>query len=177
MKRLFLLAVLALPLSAQSTFDFSLLDKLGANAKNKTKITISPEMMKLASGMLGNDKETESVKKLVANVNTMTVRSYEYAEKGQYNDADLAPLRDYLKRQKWSQMVDSEEDGEHSEIYLQPQGPGKVGGMAIIAAEKKEVTVVFISGSLGIDDLSKLSGQMGIPDIKLDHSGKGKKEE
>jgi hypothetical protein len=64
------------------------------------------------------------------------------------------------------------EAAEISEIYLQPLPNDQIGGLAVISAEPKEVTVVFIEGVLSISDLGKLSGNMGIPNITLTHGGK-----
>ena len=44
---------------------------------------------------------------------------------------------------------------------------GRLGGVAIISAEAKEVTVVYISGNLRQEDMMKLSGTMGIPEIRM----------
>ena len=57
---------------------------------------------------------------------------------------------------------------EYSEIYLRPLPENRLGGVAIISAEPKEVTVVYISGNLRQEDIAKLSGNMGIPDFKMD---------
>ena len=53
MKNILIMALLALPLAAQDRFDFKTLDKLGANSKNHTNITLDGGMLKLASGFLG----------------------------------------------------------------------------------------------------------------------------
>jgi len=71
----------------------------------------------------------------------------------------------------WTKVVDSREDDEWSEIYIKPLPNGKVAGLAVMVAEPKEVTVVFISGEIDLADLKKLN-DLGIPDIKLDHGGK-----
>ncbi|HXJ39643.1 MAG TPA: DUF4252 domain-containing protein [Bryobacteraceae bacterium] len=169
MKKLIALIALALPLAAplaaQEGFDFKTLDKLGANAKNRTNVTLDGDMLKLASGFLGGNKDTESAKTLVDSLKGVYIRSWEFDKKNQYNEADLDPLRAYLKQFKWNRVVESREDGEISEIYLLPEAGGKLGGVAIISAEPKEVTVVYINGSMKPDDINKLSGSMGIPDL------------
>jgi hypothetical protein len=186
MKKTSLLFALALPLFAQQGFDFRTLDGLAANAKNKTTVTLDADMLKMAANFLGaDDKDSASIKSLVGNIKAIYVREYEYDRPGQYNEGDLAPLRAYLARPAWNKIVESKEANESSEIYLQPLPGNQLGGVAVISVEPREVTVVFINGVLNLEDIAKLSGTMGIPDIeslknlkKSDgKSGKSKKED
>lgn len=164
MKPLIALVALALPLAAQTNFDFKTLDKLGANAKDRTSITLDGDMLKLAAGFMG-DKSSDDARKLVESLKGVYIRSFEFPNPGLYNEADLEPLRSFLAQGKWNRIVESRQDGEISEIYVLPEAGGTLGGVAIIAAEAKEVTVVFINGAMKPEDIVKLSGSMGIPDI------------
>src|SRR5438874_2020799 len=156
MKKILILLAAALPVLAQQSFDFKLLDKLGANAKDSTNVTLDGDMLKLASGLLEGDNA--SMKSLVENIKGIYIRSYEFEKPGQYDVADLAPLRAYLKSPDWKKIVDVKEADELSEIYLQPLPNNKIGGVAIINAEAKELNVDYISGVLNVNDLAKLGG-------------------
>jgi len=160
-----LFLALALPLAAQQGFDFKTLDALGLHAKNRTNVTLNADMLKLAAGLLGDYDDRHPIKSLVKNLKAIYVREYGYERTGEYNEADLAPLRAYLKSPQWNKIVDSKEGDETSEIYLQPLPSGQLGGVAIIAIEPKEVTVVFIDGVLNMSDIAALGGTMGIPDL------------
>ncbi len=185
MKKIWLLLTLVLslaplPLAAQDGFDFKTLDKLGVNAKNRTNITLDSNMLKMAAGFLGDDKESEPLRSLVDGLKGIYVRSYEFTKTGQYNESDLEPLRAYLKQAQWNRIVESKSDEESSEVYLQPAGANRLGGVAIISSEPREVTVVYISGNLKPEDIAKLSGNMGIPDIgsgRKDRKAKAKKDD
>jgi hypothetical protein len=173
MKKIFAIAALALPmlvsnLSAQEGFDFKTLDKIGANATNRNVITLDGDMLKMAAGFLGGDRSTDSLRPLVESLKGVYIRSYEFDKEGQYNEADLEPLRNYLKQQQWNRVVESREGKELSEIYLLPKANGRLGGVAIISTEAKEVTVVYINGELKPEDIQKLGGNLGIPDIRRD---------
>ena len=185
---LFLLALPALLVSmaaAQEGFDFKTLDKLGANSKNKINITLDGDMLKLAAGFLGTGTEMDTLKPLVQSLTGISIRSFEFDKEDQYNEADLEPFRAYLKQGHWNRIVEAREGKGYSEIYLQPLSERRLGGVAIISAEAKGVTIVYISGNLNQEDLAKLSGTMGIPDIKMQlkgkkaggDSGKGKKDD
>jgi hypothetical protein len=170
MKTLLILTALSLPLWAQQGFDFKSLDKLDALAKNKTKVTLDADMLRLAAGFLNDDKteqHPDSLRRLVANLKGIYVRTYEFEKDGQYSAADVEPLRAYLKQQQWSRIVESQEDKELSEIYIQPLPNDRFGGVAILSTEPRELTVVYISGVMNMSDLEKLGGNLGIPEIDL----------
>ena len=69
----------------------------------------------------------------------------------------------------WQRIVGvhSNEDGETVEVYIKTEGKG-IGGMAIIASEPKELTLVNLVGTIDLDSLSELGGQFGIPQVEMD---------
>jgi hypothetical protein len=170
MKMTWILIAAAMPALAQQNFDFKSLDKIGANATGSTSITLEGDTLKLATGIFGGDTGP------LRNLTGVYVRSFEFAKTGQYKEEDLAPLRAYVASLKWNKIVDTKEADESSEIYVKPLPDNKLGGLAIISAEPKEVTVVFIAGSLNMSDIPKLSGNLGIPDLRYDEHG-GKKSD
>jgi hypothetical protein len=157
MKRLWLLFALAIPLAAQQGFDFKSLDKMGAKARDSTNITLEGDSLKLAANFLGNDKDAESLKSLVANLKSINVRSWEYERDGMYKDADLDPFRAYLRTAQWPKIVEVKENGESSEVYLKSGDASRNGGIAVISAEPQELTIVFIEGAISVADLAKLN--------------------
>jgi hypothetical protein len=161
-----ILIAAAMPALAQQNFDFKSLDKIGANATGSTNISLEGDTLKLATSIFGGD--TGPLKNLTG----VYVRTFEFDKTGQYKDTDLAPLRAYVNSLKWNKIVDTKESDETSEIYVKPLPDNKLGGLAIISAEPNEVTVVFINGSLNMSDIPKLSGNLGIPDLRYDHGGK-----
>ena len=157
MKRFCLIFALTIPIAAQQGFDFKSLDKLGAKAKDSTNVTLEGDSLKLASDFLGNDKDNESLKSLVANLKSINVRSWEYDRDGMYNSADLEPFRAYLRTAQWPKIVEVKENGESSEVYLKSGDATRTGGIAVISAEPRELNIVFIEGAISVDDLAKLN--------------------
>ena len=153
----------AIPAFAQQSFDFKSLDKLGANATGSTNITLEGDTLKLATAFFGD---------ALKNLTGVYVRSFEFAMPGQYDRADLAPLRAYVNAHQWSKIVDVNKAAETSEIYLQPLPNDQIGGLAVISAEPKKVTVVLIEGVLNRSDVGKLSGNLGIPTMTLTYGDK-----
>jgi hypothetical protein len=185
MKTLLILTALAVPMWAQPAFDFKTLDKFDALTNKKTKVTLDAGMLGLAASFLDgdkSDKQANSLKSLVTSLKGIYVRTWEFDKDGQYNPADIAPFRNYLKQQQWNKIVESQDDKELSEVYVQPLSDGRFGGVAIVSTEPRELTVVYISGTISMSDLASLSGNMGIPDIDLKSTkpapgGKKKEEE
>jgi len=180
MKTTLMWIALALPLGAQDTFDFGLLEKLGANAANRTNITLDGDMLKLAGGLIGGksgSRDGDSIKPIVDSLQGVYIRSWEFDKEGQYNEADMNPLRDYLKQHQWAKIVEVHEKKESSEIWTLPRTSSRLGGIAILSAEPKEATVVYINGSLKTEDIAKLGGNLGIPDIKTMQDAKKKLDE
>ena len=157
------------PVLLAQDFDFHTLDKLAAVAKSSTNVTLNGDMLKLAAGFLGsdNDKDAASLKSLVANLKGVYVRSFEFDKPGQYAESDVAALRAYLKQQKWTAIVEVKEDKEWTQVFVLPTANNtKLGGLAVVSTEPTSLTVVYIDGSIAPADLEKLSGNLGIPEIK-----------
>jgi len=161
----------AFPAHAQTPFDLTSLDRLEARAKSRTNITLDGALLKLAASFLGagDDKDAAQIKALVANLTGIYVRGFEFDKNGQYTDADLEAVRASLRRAPWSRIVDVHESGEVSEIWVAQTPAGdKFTGVAIIDAEPRELTVVYISGVISPDDIARLNGRFGINVDALD---------
>ena len=142
------------------------LDKLAARATESVDVTLDASMLELASKFLSKDDPDEAqVKKLVSKLKGVYVRSFEFDKEGQYSLSDLESVRRQLKAPIWSRIVGVKSlKGENSEVYLQKDG-SKIGGLVVIAAEPKELTIVHIDGPIDPEELSQLGGHMGIPNI------------
>ena len=160
--------------------DFSSLDKLAAKATEVNRVSLDRDQLKAALSLLsGVDQQSKAnlnqLGELVKNLTGIEVRSYEFDKPGQYRDSDLAPIRQQFGKLKdWSKIVDSKEDGERSEIFMWTED-GKTKGLAVIAAEETEVSVVFLRGAQSLKDLGALGGIMGLPTLKMGPRDQGKK--
>jgi hypothetical protein len=145
------------------------LEKLAAHATESVDVTLDASMLQLASKFLSNgDPDEVQVKKLVSNLKGIYVRSFEFDKEGQYSLSDVQSIRTQLKAPVWSRIVCVRSlKGENSEVYLKKDGD-KIGGMVVIAAEPKELTIVHIDGPINPEQLSELGGHMGIPKMGKD---------
>lgn len=172
MKKRLVIGLLAITswLSAQE-IDLSSLDKLASKAKSVNKVSLGRDQLAGALSMLsGSDVESkknlDSLKRLTENLTGIEVRSFEFEKKGQYSDSDLAGVRAQLAKLKnWSKIIDSKEDGEHSEIFMSSVEGHK--GLAIIAAEETEVSIVILKGVANLKEMGSLGGIMGLPSMSL----------
>jgi hypothetical protein len=150
------------------------LDKLASKASEVVDVTLDASTIKLASRFLDNDPETKS---LVQGLKGIFVRVLEFDKPDGYAKADVDAIRTQLQTPDWSRIVSvhDKKDGEQVEVYLMTEGggTGNTLGMAIIAMEAKELTVVNIVGAIDIQKLSALQGKLGIPKLDL---GKGVKK-
>jgi hypothetical protein len=171
MKKLtFAMTLLSVCTFAQS-LDLSSLDKLASKAKEVNRVSLDQSQLRAALQMIPANKESgmkaDQMKNLVSGLSSIDVRNFEFATKGQYSDTDLNAIRTQMERMKgWAKIIDSKEENERAEVFMLTE-ENKPMGIAVIDAEPKEVSVVFIKGSLNLGDLGKLGGIMGLPHMEL----------
>jgi hypothetical protein len=152
--------------------DSHALAAFAAKASNTVDVTLDGNVLKMAAGFISSsgDEDAVKLKKLIAGVKSITVRTFEFKTKGQYSKADVNAIRKQLKTPEWSSIVtvNDKESGETSEVYVLG-GKDKPGGILIISAEPTELTFVQILGTVDISDLSAFE-DLGVPDVT--HHGK-----
>ncbi len=167
MTRMFFSAcLLALPsICAAQTLRLDNLDRLAAKAAETVNITLDGSLLQMASRFISDDSDADAadVKKLIAGIKGISIRSFGFKNAGEYLDADVEPIRSQLKDETWKRIVQvhSKTEGD-SDIYLKTVA-GRLAGIALISAEPKQLTVVSIDGPMDLDGLSKLGGNFGIP--------------
>jgi hypothetical protein len=141
-------------------------DKLAARASDTVDVSLSGSLLQFAVKFLSDtDKDQAKVKKLVGGLKGIYVKTFEFKKPGEYSAADVESFRAPLHPPEWERIVGvhSTEDGENVEVYIKSDAKG-IGGLAIIATEPKELTLVNIVGAIDLDALSELGGQFGIPE-------------
>lgn len=159
------LFLLAAPLFAQP-LKLDSLDKLAARASGTVKVSLDGNLLNLAARFLSNDDPEEAqIKTLVKGLKGIYVRNFEFSSFNQYQDSDLDSIRKQLQDSSWKPIVEIHKtnDGDNTDVYVKDLGD-RFGGVAIVSAEPKELTVVHIDGVIDLDGLAKLSGNFGIPE-------------
>ncbi len=139
------------------------------HATETVDVTLDESTLQLASGFLSKDDPDEAeVKKVIGKLKGIFVRSFEFDKEGQYSMGDVQSLRDQLKGPNWSRIVGVRSiKGDRTEVYLLKKGD-TIGGLVVLDAEPKELTIVHIDGSISPEELSRLGGHLGIPDMSKD---------
>jgi hypothetical protein len=110
-------------------------DKLAARASDTVDVSLDGALLQLAAKFLSDDDKDEAkVKKLVAGLKGIYVKSFEFKKPGRILAADVESFRAPLHAPDWQRIVGvhSNEDGETVEVYIKNDAKG-IGGLAIIA--------------------------------------------
>jgi len=167
---LLLIITSALVAKAQdSRLQMGSLDHLAAKANQTVDVSVDERLMRMASKLFNEqDADEREVKKLVAGLKGIYVKSFEFDTSGQYSDSDLETIRTQLRGPGWTRLVNvtSKKDG-NLEVYLLFNGDN-VAGMAVLHNDEKELTVVNIVGPVNLDKLAQLEGQFGVPELGIE---------
>jgi hypothetical protein len=157
--------------------DLKHLNRLTDKASETADVTLDGSLLKLAAKFLSaDDPDQAKIKKLVAELKGIYVKTFEFEKEGEYSESDITSIRKQLET-GWSRIVSvqSKKEGENAEIYLKTGSAD--GGVAILCAGAKELTVVNIVGKIDLDQLSELGGNMGVPKIDIEKTKPPKKDD
>jgi hypothetical protein len=149
----------------------SQLDALAAKASQTVDVNIDESLMQLTAKFLSSkDPDEAKAKELVNGLKGIYVKSFEFETEGQYSQADLEGIRSQLRNSAWDRIVNVNNKKEGSvEVYLMHTG-SQISGLAVLASDPKEITVVNIVGPVDLEKLTNLQGQFGIPELDLDRA-------
>lgn len=145
-------------------------DKLAARASDSVDVAVDGPLLQLAGKFLSeDDKDQAKIKKLIGGLKGIYVRTFEFKKPGEYSAADVESFRALLRPPDWQRIVGthSNEAGETVEVYIKNDSKG-IGGVAIIATEPKELTLVNIVGAVDLDSLSDLGKHFEFPEVEVD---------
>jgi hypothetical protein len=159
-------AALAAPAAQLYLPDF---DALAARATETVNISLDPSLLGLAASFLdSSNPDDAATKELIAGLRGIYVRSYTFGQDFAYPSAQVDLVRKQLAPPAWQRLVEvnSTRDRTHVQIYVAVDR-GVANGLAIIASEPREFTIVNIVGSIDLAKLRRLEGKFGIPKLAL----------
>jgi len=127
-------------------------------AIESVSVTIGPFTLWLARHLIGShDPDSAAVKKLLQGLHKVQVRSFQFKSDHVYEPAQLQGLRRQLTAPGWHQMVEVRDHAEGADVDIYYALDGRtVAGLAILAAEPREFTVVNISGTIDPEQIELL---------------------
>jgi hypothetical protein len=145
---------------------------LAQKASESVTITLDPALLGLAGKFLdGNDPQDAATKEILKGLQGIYVRSYTFDKDSAYQQSDIDAVRSQLSAPGWNRLMETRSRKTHADvdIYIMIDNNQAVG-LALIASEPRQFTIVNIVGAIDLDKLHKLEGQFGVPKLDLDQS-------
>jgi Domain of unknown function (DUF4252) len=166
----------ATALAQDAKLQIDQLNKLADKAAEVVDVTLDERSLRLAAKFLSTNNPAEAtVKEIVSGLKGVYVRVFEFDKPGEYSSSDLEGIRSQLRQPGWSKIVGvtSRREGSNVDVHLKYQGDNIIG-LAIVAADPKELTIVNVIGPIDLEKIRQLEGQFGIPKFELGEGGKSK---
>ena len=145
---------------------------LAQKATESVTITLDPGLLALAAKFLdSNDPQDAATKEVLKGLQGIYVRSYTFDKDSAYQQSDIDAVRSQLAAPGWNRLVETRSRKTHADvdIYIMVDHNQAVG-LALIASEPRQFTIVNIVGAIDLDKLHKLEGQFGVPKLDIDPS-------
>ena len=142
---------------------------LRSKASDSTDVTLDGFLMRIARHFAAKDAangDRDPDLALLQDIKSVRVRNFTFDSDGAYSKADIDSVRKQLSAPGWSALaqVHQREPQEDVDVYICMDGD-IVKGLAVIASEPREFTIVNIVGSIDIDKIARLEGHFGVPDM------------
>lgn len=164
-------ALAAAPPSARLLLpDFS---ALGSTATDSVAITLDAPLLSIAAKFLDSaDPEQRSVRELIGGLQGIYVKSYTFNKPFAYPATEVDAIRKQLRAPAWQQIVQVRSGEKQSAVDIFVcLAHEKPIGLAIIATEARQFTIVNIVGAIDLDKLHQLEGRFGVPKLPDDARG------
>ena len=142
---------------------------LRLKATDSVDVTLDGFLMRVARKFAASQAAGEAHDEALAllqDIKSVRVRNFTFDSDNAYSKADIDSVRKQLQAPGWSALVQvhRRESNEDVDVYVCLEDD-KVKGLAVIASEPREFTIVNIVGSIDLDKISMLEGEFGIPSM------------
>jgi hypothetical protein len=145
---------------------------IAQKASESVIITLDSALLGLAGKFLdSNDAQDAATKDILKGLQGIYVRSYTFEKDFAYQQSDIDAVRGQLSAPGWNRLVEtrSRKTRADVDIYIMIDNNQAIG-LALIASEPRQFTIVNIVGAIDLDKLHRLEGQFGVPKLDLDAS-------
>jgi Domain of unknown function (DUF4252) len=163
-------AALALPgpsLGATPEFRIPDFSHLNSRATEVVDVSVGGFLLGLARMVIPKeDRANDPALSVLDDIKSVTVRSFKFDSDDAWSRQDIDSVRSQLTGPQWNSLVQVRKRNarEDVDVYICME-ENKSCGLAVIATQPREFTVVSIVGSIDIDKLAALEGEFGIPKI------------
>jgi hypothetical protein len=143
---------------------------LADKASESVNVTFDAKILGMAARFLSSqDPEQAAAKKLVTSLTGVYVRHFTFDKDYAYPKGDIEGVRRQLSAPGWSRIVEARSKKENTDVdvFVLIDG-GKAQGLAIIASEPREFTIVNIVGTIDLEQLHDLEGNFGVPNLEIE---------
>lgn len=153
-------AAFLLPLLACSQSPELKLPSLGdlkGHATESVDITLGAFPLHFAASLMDDrDGDSAEVRKALKAVKSVQIRSFRFDTGFACSQADLGALRSQLSQPGWSRLVEAHKrNREDVDVYVALEDQ-VIRGIAIVACQPREFTIINIVGTVDLDQLARL---------------------
>jgi len=133
------------------------LDRLAARATESVEITMNDVQVQFLRKLVSLSQSDQSkIKGLLTKLKGIYVRGYEFAQDGEYSDADIEAIRAQLRAPGWERIVEvRNRNSGGDEVYYMPRND-EIAGFAAISTEPRKVCVINIVGPMDLEEMTLL---------------------
>ena len=146
------------------------LHALEAKATESVDVTLDEHLLGMAARFLdARNPEEANAKLIVSGLQGVYVRSYSFDADYSLPQADVAAIRRQLVAPQWNRIVGvrSHKENTSVEVFVLLDGE-RAKGLAVLALEPRKFTIVNIVGSIDLEKLRRIEGQLGVPKLELE---------
>jgi len=140
-------------------------------ATDSVDISLGPAALGLAARLAAHDDSPDAqdaqARAVLRGLKGVYIRSYEFSGDDMYPAADIDAVREQLSGPEWSRLTQvRQRDGEKVDIFVCITND-KVSGLAVIASDRRNFTIVNVVGSLDLAQLGRLGQHFGLAHLPL----------
>ena len=141
---------------------------LESQASESTVVTVGPWLLHFASHFADrNDPDGAVTRRVLANIKSITIHSYEFDHDFVYSQADVDAVRAQLRAPNWNRLAQvRSKDRDNVDVYVSMEND-LTTGFAVISSEPRELTIVNVVGSISADDLQRLCAHLNVPGLRV----------
>ena len=144
---------------------------LESQATESTVVTVGPWLLHFASHCVDHsDPDGAATQRVLANIKSITIHSYEFDRDFVYSQADVDAVRAQLHTSNWNRLAQvHSKHRDNVDVYVSMEND-RTTGLAIISSEPRELTIVNVVGSISPEDLQRLSSHLNVPGLRITHT-------